>query len=388
MKNAYKGWFLKTLFIALTATFVASPVQAIPPDPDNAALLYYQGFLTLAQLSDEARDRIGDVARGETAPDDQVREDIKKCIGAIEFAEAAAEVPTCHWGVRYSQGFEALLPQMAQMRFLAFVLIADARIHAADGNHRAALERCLMTGTFARHIGDDTLVAYLVSIGVRGLEYKCMRDIIGRAADNVELLQWFKTELAASGGIIVSPVRPVKVEIQIALDLLQMENVEEYARIITSSGVDITQEILEKANEETVKRARQIYSDYATSALTILGSPTLSYDQAHKQLKELMDRFDLNDPASATARGLAPAVDKILSQKTTIETRANAIWVAIELLLNRAKTGRLPDALPAGMPKDAFSGDDFEYVKTREGFVLRCPGKDSDVYAYEFKIEK
>lgn len=388
MKNTYKGWFAKTLIVALTSTFIAAPVRAIPPDPDNAALLYYQGFLTLAQLSNEARDRIGDVARGETAPDDQVRKDIRKCSGAIEFAKAASEVPTCHWGVRYSEGFEALLPQMAQMRFLAFVLIADARIHATDGDHRAALERCLMTGTFARHIGDDTLVAYLVSIGVRGLEYKCIKDIIGQAADNVELLQWFKTELAASGNIIVSPVRPVKIEIQFALDLLQMKNLKEYARIITSSGVEITQEDLEKANEKTIKRARQIYSDYATSALTILGSPMLPYDQAHKQLKELMGRFDSNDPASMAARGLAPAVDKILSQKTAIETRANAIWVATELLLARAKTGRLPDALPSRLPKDAFSDEDFEYEKTKEGFVLRSPGRDSGSYRYEFKIKK
>ena len=156
MKNTYKKWFVRTLFVALTALFVASPVRALPPDPDNAALLYYQGFLMLAELSDEARDRISHVATGKTSPDDQVREDISKCIGAIEFAEAAVQVPKCHWGVRYSQGFEALMPQLARMRFLAFVLMADARIHAVDGDYRGALERCLTTGTFARHIGDDT----------------------------------------------------------------------------------------------------------------------------------------------------------------------------------------------------------------------------------------
>ncbi|MEJ2703064.1 MAG: hypothetical protein P8Z79_11545 [Sedimentisphaerales bacterium] len=163
MKNVNKGLFVKTLLVTMVVTFTASPVLALPPDPDNAALLYYQAFLTLAQLSDEARDRIGTVALGETAPDDQVRVDISKCAGAIEFAEAAVKVPDCYWGVRYSQGFDALMPQLAQMRFLTFVLLADARVRAADGDYKGALERCLMTGTFARHIGDDTVISYLVN---------------------------------------------------------------------------------------------------------------------------------------------------------------------------------------------------------------------------------
>ena len=96
------------------------------------------------------------------------------------------------------------MPQMAQSRFLTFVLIADARIRAADGDYRGALERCLMTGTFARHIGDDTLISYLVSIAVRGLEYRCMQDIMGQAASDAKLLQWLKNELATAGDVIVS----------------------------------------------------------------------------------------------------------------------------------------------------------------------------------------
>ncbi len=57
-------------------------------------------------------------------------------------------------------------------------------------------------------------------------------------------------------------------------------------------------------------------------------------------------------------------------------------------MLSRAKTGQLPDALPPGLPNDAFSGKDFEYAKTKDGFTLRCPGTDLDVYRYEFKLRK
>jgi hypothetical protein len=65
--------------------------------------------------------------------------------------------------------------------------------------------------------------------------------------------------------------------------------------------------------------------------------------------------------------------------------------VAIDIYIIKAKTGQLPDALPESMPKDLFSGKDFKYEKTKEGFVLRCRGKDlvkDKIYEFEFKVKK
>jgi hypothetical protein len=365
---------------------VAPPALAIPPDPNNAALLYYQSFLTLAQLDDAARDRIAAVARGDKAPDKQAREDIGKCAGAIEFAEAAVKVPACDWGVRYSRGFEALMPQMAQMRFLSFVLIADARIRAADGNYKGALERCLMTGTFARQIGDETFISYLVSVGVRDLEYKCMQDIVGRSAADAKLLQWLKDELAASDVVTLSPVRSLKNEMEIVSDLLRVDNVEKLARALAGTDPKKAAVIVRKADQKILERARGLYAERMSSALTIFSTP-MPYEQAVAQLKQLRD-FDPNDPSSQVVQAFIPGLDKIFSQKTAIETHANAIKAGIEVLLSRAKTGQLADALPSSLPGDAFSGKDFDYAKTKDGFTLRCPGRDLDVYRYEFKISK
>ena len=79
--------------LGITMMALLAPVaKAIPPDPDNAALLYYQGFLALAELDDDARELIGDVARGKVDPNDRVRQYLDECRGGIEFAEAAARV--------------------------------------------------------------------------------------------------------------------------------------------------------------------------------------------------------------------------------------------------------------------------------------------------------
>ena len=58
----------------------------------------------------------------------------------------------------------------------------------------------------------------------------------------------------------------------------------------------------------------------------------------------------------------------------------------IEICLQKAETGTLPDALPAGLPQDPFSGQDFAYKRTKNGFVLCCQGveRGSDDKVNEF----
>ncbi len=388
MTGKYK--FMKMTLMFLLVVFVTSPVLAIPPDPDNAALLYYQGFLSLVELDDEATDHIAEVARGNIAPDDKTREYIHESKGAIEFAESAMELQFCNWGVRYSQGFECLLPQMAQSRFLTFVLIADARLRASDGDYKGALERCLMTVKFAHHVGDDTFISYLVSISVRTLSYKCMQDIVGKVGNDEELLKWLKNELAISRSLDLSPVRPFVIELEIVTDLMQMKNIEKLSRIMADSDAGKIEEIIKAANEKTLEQARRIYSDRMNSALLVFSGST-PYETAYKQLKQSSNNFDPNYPPSAGAGVFVPALESIFSSKTRVETHANAVQAAVEIMLSRIITGGLPDTLPGGIPKDLFSGKDFEYEKTDDGFILRCQGKDlsnDKVHEYEFKVKK
>jgi hypothetical protein len=60
------------------------------------------------------------------------------------------------------------------------------------------------------------------------------------------------------------------------------------------------------------------------------------------------------------------------------EAYVNAAVAGVEVCLQQVNSGKLPTALPAGLPKDPFSGQDFQYERTDDGFVLRCQGKDLD----------
>ncbi|MBN1361897.1 MAG: hypothetical protein JW993_14970 [Sedimentisphaerales bacterium] len=374
---------------AIVIVSLAVPrVCAVPPDPDNAALLYYQAFLSLAELSDEGRELIADVARGESEPNDAVRQYLHKCQGGIEFAEAAAQVPSCQWGLRFSQGYEMLMPHLAHTRLLVYVLVADARVRAADGNYRGALERCLMTETLARHVGDETLVSYLVSISVRAVGYRCMEDLIGQTGDDAKLLEWLEAEMATPVGRTLSPIQPLQTEIDVFTDVLRMENIETLARVLGETDAKTRERITAAANEETLARARQLYVERVTQARSILASPR-PYEQAFAKLEALTEFADPNDPAAVSVAAFMPAIGPIFNLTIRIEAHANAIKTAVAICLEKARSGQLPRNLPADAPKDPYSGQAFEYERTDRGFVLRCRAKElrtDRLHEYVFEL--
>lgn len=390
MNRTYKSALTAITLASLICTIAASPAQAYPPDPDNAALLYYQGFLSMPQLSKEAREHLSNVARGKVAPDDKVRQTIHESSGGIHFVEAGVQLPVCQWGIQFSEGFDALMPQFAQIRLLAFALIADARVQAVDGDYRGALERCLMMERFALHVGDDTLISYLVTTALRNLACTCMKDVISQAAGDVELLRWLKKELAKSKVNTLSLIRPMKLEIESVTELMQMENIKELAQMLADSDEKKMAEIISKTDSKLLQKARQVYSERMNSMVEVLET-AMPYEQAYSKLANLAGDLDSSDPTATAARYFIPAINKVFSQKTWIETQDNAIKAGIQILLDRARTGQIADELPAGLPKDLFSGKDFKYEKTKDGFILHCRDKDlgkDELYQFEFKLSK
>jgi len=69
----------------------------------------------------------------------------------------------------------------------------------------------------------------------------------------------------------------------------------------------------------------------------------------------------------------------------------NGTKAAVEVYLVLAKTGKLPDKLPDYLPKDPFTGRDFGYEKTDEGFALRCQDEEfltRKKKQLEFKVQR
>ncbi len=383
----------------------------LPPDPDNAALLYYQAFLL---LPDPNMNLIYPVLDG-AEPDEKVREylNLSDCRETIEFAEVAAQLPYCNWGIRFSQGFGACLPQLEYFRPLRFLLYADARVLAKDGDYQAAFNRCLTIRRIAWHVGDDTMLNYVVSVDTDGSALRYIQDILGSMSPDTEILTWLRGRLASVQGAVLSPAKVLEMNLELILqsmrndpdDLLWLR--EQLAEDDEGNDPEFFWNL---TDEELLTIIAEPYADFLDNALGVIDSE-MSYEEKYTELQKLIDELkeEFGDVSGTKELILSfgPEVTQIYSIQIGYTARLNALKAAIEIYLATANTGQLPDTIPDYLPKDPFSGQDFEYEITENGFVLRCRAKDiyttlrrfwppgtppevlakGIVYEYEFKVQ-
>jgi len=387
---------------ALLACF--GPVRlaaALPPDPDNGALLYYQAFLLVAQSDDRAMtDAVANVANGTAAPDDKVREYVTKCRTAIDYAVTASSLPHCDWGVAYSRGFSAVLPHLGQARSLARLILAEARILNVDGDYRQALERCLATYRLAGQLEDDVLVSVLVAAAISAQANKGITAILERMPADAGTLTWLKGQLAAMPVATLAVNKSLTIEREVASDYMRPERREDLVQVLAEStgvvgeaGGMTVEELRKAATDQALARAREYYSKYMDSVFVVLNGQ-MPYAEAYAKLQGLAKQAEQDadkDPAVKLFRAGIPAIPKMYSTQVRHRADFNALQVAVDVYLAKAGTGRLPASLPAAALRDPYTGGAFKYESTATGFVLRCGAKDlekNEIREYRFATPK
>ncbi len=356
--------------------------------PDNAAVLYYKAA-SLYEVDDEMADMLSDLQKGEIVLNDRIREFVKKNRLIINTVLDATEVKNCDWGIDFSQGLDMLLPYLGGFRNLAYLVIADAETLAAEGDYEAAISRCMSLYKMARHLNDRVYINYLVGIAVNGITNRCVNRIMSDMPQEMQNLTRLKNQLIEIDSIPLSFKPALWGEREAMLMFMSLEHIPGVVRLCELD--EPTKEKLLSADEAFLERNRAYYENYVTNIIAAFDMPyvegyAIMKDSAEKMLKDVKENPDL-----ILTEILAPATDRIFSLSTRFETHNNAIKTAIEIYMIKAKTGKLPDALPAGLPGDLFSGKAFQYEKTAEGFILRCQGKDlskDKIYEYEFKVKK
>jgi len=395
---------IRMVLCALLLTLgVAVPVLAYPPDPDNAALLYYQAFLSCPKVDEPLDTQLRDFADGKIALNKGIEDYVESCHSAIKLAIAASELRECDWGLRYSEGFSMILSHLAQIRTLGRILIADARVMASRGEYAEALARCVTVLKIARHVGDKTLISTLVGWAVEGTTYRCIQDLLGQmpgdrqgGKGHLKALERLRADLAALSKRPLSLKNSLQIEREVVLEQIQMEKVPDLLKDLdpNKSPEESMKLIMDYGGEAFLEQCRDHYSKFMASVMSIIESDA-SYAEAHQRLAEAFeqpgkDQKNKKNEAMFTA-AIAPAIGKIYGNMIRATTHTNVVRAAVELYIAKGKTGRLPETLPAGLPKDLFSGEDFEYKKTETGFMLKCRGKDLDkdeIHQYEFKVPK
>jgi len=378
--------------IAVVLLAAASAAFAYPPDPDNAALLYYQAFLLDEQPDEATSQLLDDLVKGTISPNDKVKEYVQSCRSTINYALMATEREHCNWGIVYSKGFSAALPHLAQCRRLSKLMLADARLLAAQGAYDEALERCLSTKKLARHVDDGIVISLLVAHAIDALADDCIRDILGMTSPDPQVLQRLKGQLLTVSTPAPSFAKGLKLEQEMALDMMRMDRLDEIMDVLKSADGSTPNVLPAKVDEAFLARNREYYERYMTALQATLAAP-MSYEKKHAELKAMVDRMTQEvgkNPDAVLTAALVPALNRVYSIEAKAQARANALRVGIEILIARTQTGALPERLPTDLPKDPFSDGDYLYEKTGAGFVLRCQGKDLDkdtTYEYTFAVK-
>jgi hypothetical protein len=369
--------------VTLTLLTLTSPVFAYPPDPDNAALLYYQAYISYEKADDTMEDMVGDLSRGKIEPNERIKQYIESCRTAIDLATAATEIPNCNWGLKYSDGVSINLAHVAQTRKLVFLITAETRILAAEGDYRQAINRCLTVHKIGKHVGDDTPISFLVSMSIDKMVASRIQDILAEMTPDLETLTWLKAKLAEVPFKTPSLRVAMRSEKECFSSEMQVDKRDKLLDLCSGPGdvSDLDKTALKRiteGDEVFFAKNRDYYIKHMNSLDEVLES-SMPYAEVYSRLKQLNERpgKEITDnPAATLTSLLTPAFDRIYTIDIRTKTICNALRTAVEIYIIKAKSGKLSDTLPAGLPGDLFSGTDFKYEKTADGFALRCQGEE------------
>jgi hypothetical protein len=281
---------------------------------------------------------------------------------------------------------------------------------------------CLGIRRFAAHIGEDTLLMLSESQTVNRRALICIQHILGSMPTDFETLTWLKGQLESVQGTTWQPAQAFKnwrdMELQYWRSrpkgqpfkrdwfLEQIKDESEKKELIGFTDEQLLVLLLREERifpgkyrisvpTELLARAQQAFGKFLESALKIIGSD-MSYEEKHKDLLKLTDPRELEyraisgDPV-ILLENCARTVEPYHKLMVWNVAHFNGLMAAIEIYLVKAKTDQLPEKLPDGLPKDPYSGENFKYERTEEGFVLHCKGED--FYErwkgrFEFEVKK
>ena len=368
--------------VCMIVTLLALGTVTWAQPADNASLLYYQAFLLYEKPDDTMAQMITDFRKGNIGVNETIIEHIEKNRRVIDYVVAAADMPTCDWGYDYRQGVDLALPNLPAVRRIAFLLSAEARLLAEQGDYATALDRCLTLRKMALQTCDRTLISYLVGIALNGLTHGTTQNILGLMPNDVTALTQFRDSLVQTQKRFPSLAYCLAQEADVCAQTMRMEKADVLLRMAEESADSPTDPVLmrirEAPDEAFFERNRDYWHRTIGAIIDTLGS-TLPYAQMCATLDEFDDRACAeakdNPDATLTAFSL-PAIGRIYQLTIRQQTHLHAIETAIDLYIANDGTGRLPDALPADSPRDLFSGEPFEYERTDGGFILRCRAKE------------
>jgi len=200
---------------------------------------------------------------------------------------------------------------------------------------------------------------------------------------DVEILTWLRSQLIVVRDFIPSLARALEMDFELILQTIST-NPDDLIRLREQLAEN--DEILGLTDDELIALFRESYVDYLNSVFHVMDSE-MTYEEKYLEIQRLSNiLYDEYAAHNFLSTGQIAWWYNIMIRNTA---NFKALKAAIEIYLIKAKTGQLPETLLDGLPKDPYSGQDFEYEVTSQGFVLRCRKKEigeDKLREYEFFV--
>jgi hypothetical protein len=245
------------------------------------------------------------------------------------------------------------------------------------------------------HVGDDMIIEGLVGSAISRVANRCIIEILPQISGDCEMLEWLRAQLADVSSRYPSMRAAIGNDAEVCSNSINREGLRDAGLLVIDGNMSnqdkLNQVLRQHDNNDFYVRVTEYYKQIISRMQVAYNLP---YPQAKQALEDLYKEVKdsaREKPEAVITEFFLPATKRVLTIDTREKTRLNAVLAGIDIYLIKAKAGKLPDELPAGLPKDMFSGKDFLYEKTDTGFTLIGQGKDLDkdiVQKYEFKIAK
>lgn len=397
------GWGIcASLLVGTLATYAAN----LPPDTNNAALLYYQAFLLCPdrdKILDEQEDpravyqhsaSVEDIARYR-----KYAEDYRS---VIQLVRTAINIQHCDWAIPDQQGNEVRAERWQAMSSLRFLIAANARVLASDGDYRTALSDSLTLRRVARHLEGSNDGLYSIPVVVERASLFCVNRVLDSMPLDEAVLKWLREQLDAEPPVSEPFSVKIKQDLEGQIGQLRTNKrsrLSELRQDLAEEAANNEQrkKTLAFTDEEIIRLISTPYAEFLDSIIAVLNKER-PYEETYASIERLNEEYTSqyrNNPIIILPLQLTSEMwTRLYALRATHLARFNALKAAVELYLLKAATGQLPKTLPDGLPKDPLSGQAFEYKVTEAGFILRSSSykaKDIqryDIPEYEFKLQE
>jgi len=324
---------------------------------------------------------------------EEIQEYLEEARPAINIMHAASKLALCDWGHQFSKGVAGRISWLLEARLVSNILAVDALLLSTDGMIRAALERCLQMRRFATHIGDE----YSITHGMAVSADKRVIELIGYLLRDIQTdpkkLIGLRRQLALQSPSSLSLSKAIRLESRHILQSIRRdENVIGRALEMQSMIIckDPNDTVL--TEDELLARAAKPFLQYMNTVIRIINDKETAYEESQVALEELAESFERKHGSPLREETLLPSPEDVLryciymltpdnfqgmhTMQVSHTAYYNRLLAAIELALVHCQTGQWPEHLPEGLPKDPFTGKDFVYSRTEDGFSLTYDSQD------------